>query len=164
MMKSVLNHCSSDLNNPGFEQQANCWMLYSTMGGGDIISSERAHSGFYSAKLGSYYESNRIAWISQQMTVPNGMPNLTFWTYTDTQEDYCPQFNPYDYFIVEVNGNPHPDESSWIPLCEEQNGYWIKRNVDLSVFQGTTPSVKLYFESDSTLPSNFYVDDFAFEP
>ena len=164
MLNPVLNHCSSDLNNPGFEQQANCWTLYSTMGGGDIISSERAHFGFYSAKLGSYYENYREAWISQQMKVPHGKPNLTFWTYTDSQEPYCPQYNKYDYFIVIVNGKFHPDENSWVPLCEEQNGYWIKRSVDLSVYQGTTPSVKLFYGSDSTYPSNLFVDDFASEP
>ena len=151
-----------DLDNPGFEEGQTGWTFYHNYGL-DIVINYRAHSGQNSARLGSDLLNNMESYISQQVEVPFGKPYLTFWSYTYSQEGYCPQFTPYDYFIVKVNGQPYPDENSWIPLCEEQNGYWIKRSVDLSVFQGTTPSVKIYFQSDSTLETDFFVDDFTFE-
>lgn len=150
------------LDNPDFESGAVGWNFYSTQGGGDIVTTAPLPRGSYSARLGSSWEISRVAYISQQVMIPVGKPWLTFWHYIDSQEDYCPQYTLYDFVRVEINGG----EILSFPLCDDGvtlNRVWLKRAVYVGSYQGMNVNLKIYFQSDITLPSDYYVDDFAFE-
>lgn len=162
VLKSAHHSQTSNLDNPDFELGATGWTFYSTQGGGDIVKTAPVPRGYFSARLGSSWEMERRAYIAQQVVIPQGKPWLTFWHYIDSQEDYCPQYTLYDFVRVEVNGA----EQLSFPLCDDGvtvNRVWLKRAVYLGNYQGMSVYLKIYFQSDITLPSDYYVDDFAFE-
>lgn len=162
VLKAEEYHSGPGLDNPDFELGKVGWFFYSTQGGGDIISIAPEPRGYYSSRLGNDSENLRRAYISQQATVPQGKSWLTFWYFVDSQEDYCPAYTLYDFLRIEINGY----EMLTFPLCEDPenpNRVWLKRAVDLSIYQGMNVYLKIYFESDGTLPTDLYVDDFAFE-
>jgi hypothetical protein len=153
---------SGSIKNPGFEEGQVGWTFYSTQGGGDILTTAPVLRGYYSARLGSNWENYRKAYVSQQVSVPSDKSWLTFWYYIDSQETYCPQFARYDYLSVQMSGT----EVDMMHLCDDdthQNRVWRKHYVDISAYKGKNITLKMYFESDGTLPSDLYVDDFAFE-
>lgn len=151
-----------DFENPSFEDGMNYWTYYSTQGGFDIHTSAQHFDGWYSARLGSDTENYRMAWIAQQVVVPDGRPWLTYWYYVDTPEDYCPSYTLYDFIRLKVNNY----EIVSFPLCDDEshpNRVWLKQAIDLSVYQSMNVQVKVYFENDGSLPSDIYVDLFSFQ-
>ena len=162
IFKSDPSHSSPYLDNPDFEEGKVGWFFYSTQGGDDIITVAPEPRGYYSARLGSNVENYREAYISQQATVPTEKPWLTFWHYVDSQEDYCPQFTRYDYVSIQIDGT----EVHSLPLCDDAdhpNHVWLKQAVYLGNYAGMTVYIKIFFHSDGTLPTDYYVDDFDFE-
>lgn len=156
----IILTAKGDIKNPGFEQGQTGWSFYAN-DGGSIVTTLQKHSGQYSARLGSATQNSREAWISQQVTVPNDRYMLTYWHYIDSQESYCPQFSKWDYISVLVNDI----EVAYYNLCtlEDEDPAWIKQTFNLSGYRGPTPiNLKIRFISDTTNPSDIYVDDFAF--
>lgn len=149
-------------DNPSFENGMKYWTYYSTQGGEDIHTGAQHFDGLYSARLGSDTENYRMAWIAQQVVVPDGRPWLTYWYYVNTPEDYCPSFTLYDFIRLKVNNY----EIVSFPLCDDEshpNRVWLKQSIDLSVYQSMNVQVKLHFENDGSLPSDIYVDLFSFQ-
>jgi len=162
ILKAESINATQDIDNPKFEEGYTGWFFSSTQGGGDILTVAPIKRGYHSARLGSDIENFRQAYISQHVTVPVGRTWLTYWHYINSQEDYCPVYTRYDYVSIQVNGN----EVYVFSLCDDSehpNRIWQKQALDLSPYQGMSIYLKIYFESDSTLPTDFYVDDFAFE-
>lgn len=151
-----------DIDNPGFEEGQTGWEFYSNYVG-NMVTSSRAHTGSYSSRLGSSTQNGREASISQQVTVPNGNFRLTYWHYVDSQEGACPSSwtNLFDFVSIRVNGQ----RIAAYNLCGESmvNNQWEKKTISMYNYRGQTISLQIYYWSDQTLPSDFYVDDFAFE-
>jgi uncharacterized repeat protein (TIGR01451 family) len=111
------------------------------------------HSGSWLAWLGGY--PNEISSITQQVTVPSASPTLSFW-YWIASQDTCG--NDLGYVVV---GSTVIET---INLCQAENtGGWVKRTLDLSAYAGQSASLQIRGETNSSLNSNFFIDDVAFE-
>ncbi|MCH8849255.1 MAG: hypothetical protein IIC89_00320, partial [Chloroflexi bacterium] len=98
---------------------------------------------------------DEVSYIEQQVTVPVGMPYLAYWHWIASQ-DAC----GFDIAFVRVNGST----VNQYDLCTSQDtGGWVKRVVDLSAFQGQSVTLQIRVETNSSLNSNLFVDDVAFQ-
>ena len=145
--------------NPGFESGATGWAQYSSHGWPIIINSGfppgvTPHGGSWLAWLGG--DSDDISYVQQQVVVPPSAPYLTYWRWI-ASADVC----GYDFAGLVVNGTP----VDVYTLCQSANtGGWSPRSVNLSAYAGQTITFQLRVETDDTLNSNLFVDDFAFTP
>jgi hypothetical protein len=146
----------NDFINAGFEDGLAGWEFVSGRGGSDIPSTEQQHTGLYSAKLGG--EHYWGASVAQTVTVPSDRPVLVYWTWISSQELECE--GAYDFYTVSVNGGVVFEQG----LCEAISTQgWEQRTLDLSAFAGQDVYLKIRFESDSVLLSDFFIDDLAFD-
>jgi serine protease len=146
------------LVNPGFESGATGWTQFSTHGWQLIINSGfpgsiTPRSGSWLAWLGGDY--NDVSYVQQQVTIPAGTPYLAYWHWI-ASADYC----GYDFARVRINGtNVHSYD-----LCESANtGGWVKKVVNLSAYANQTVTLQVRVETDGSLNSNLFLDDFAFQ-
>jgi hypothetical protein len=147
----------SPIINGDFESGATGWTEYSLQGWPLILTPpdlpETPHSGNWGAWLGG--DHDEIAYLEQQVTVPTGSPYLAYWHWIDS-EDVC----GYDYGTVRINSTV-VDEYD---LCTSENtGGWVKHVVNLSAYQGQSVALQIRAETDSSLISNLFVDDVAFQ-
>jgi hypothetical protein len=92
--------------------------------------------------------------LSQHVTIPSANPLLTFW-YWIGSEDYC----GYDWTEVLVGGTNLLQYS----LCTTTaTGSWVQQNLDLSAYAGQTLVLEFIITTNSTLNSNFFIDDVSF--
>ncbi|HZT96830.1 MAG TPA: protease pro-enzyme activation domain-containing protein [Chloroflexota bacterium] len=147
--------------NGGFENGQSPWSE-SSSGGYQIIDPTRPHTGSYSAWLCGYNRCNDQIW--QKVTLPSSFSKvtLTYWLYSDTSEatgSPC-----YDYFYSKVRTSSGGTIKTTQTQCNTSvtNG-WVQYSFDvtsaLSSYKGQ--SVQVYFQgkTDSSLPSDFFVDD-----
>jgi hypothetical protein len=103
--------------------------------------------------LGGEYDDN--SYIQQQVTVPAGQSYLSYWHWI-ASADYC----GYDFGGVLVNGSV----VEAYELCIDTNtGGWVQRVVDLSIYAGTSVTLEIRAECDSTNNSNLFIDQVAFQ-
>jgi C1A family cysteine protease/putative hemolysin len=147
----------SGVVNGDFESGAGVgWTSYSLNNYTVILSSANLginpHAGSWAAWMGG--AQNETASISQAVTVPGSTPYLTYWYYTSSN-DHC----NYDFAYVYVNSTIVTTYN----LCKNQatNG-WVQDSLDLSSYAGSSVTIKYLAETDSSLVSNFYLDDVAF--
>ena len=149
--------------NPGFEQGQSGW-TFNWNTATPIVSSEKPHTGTYSAKLGDGV-NGRKASITESLTISTGKPVLRFWEYAeylDPPGDECGD-NPDnligDYLIIYID---NVRVQFW-PVCEEEgNNTWRERTVNLNAYTGKLVWLRIEFTSDLTLSPLVYVDDFEF--
>jgi len=148
---------SGPIINGDFESgQDGSWTEYSTHGW-DIIMHEGsslviAHSGSWLAWLGGDFDDT--SYVSQSVTIPAGMPYLHYW-YWIASEDAC----GFDTFSMNVDATSVHTED----LCEANNTMgWMEGVVNLSAYSGSTRLIKFEVLTDSSLNSNFYLDDISF--
>ena len=111
------------------------------------------HSGNWAVWLGG--DDNEISYISQTVSIPSGTTTLRFWHWIDS-EDEC----NYDFAWVRINNA----SLLTIDLCEQNNtGGWVAKTVDISAYAGQTVSLQFRVETDSSLNSNYFVDDVTLE-
>lgn len=143
------------ITNPGFESGTAGWGEYSTHGWPVIINSglpKGSHNGSWAAWLGGDYDD--VSFVQQQVTVPASTPHLTYWHWIDSA-DVC----SFDYGDVLVNGVV----VDTYDLCDATNtGGWVKHSVNLSAYAGQVVTFQVRVETDSSLNSNLFVDDFFF--
>lgn len=144
--------------NPGFESGPTGWTQFSTHGWQVIINSGfpgsvTPHSGTWAAWLGGDYDD--ISYVQQQVTIPAGTPYLAYWHWI-ASGDVC----GFDYAIVRINGtNVHSYN-----LCESTStGGWVKQVVNLGAYANQTVMLQVRVETDDSLNSNLFLDDFAFQ-
>lgn len=158
MTKAVPPPPVNPIVNPGFESGATGWTQYSTHGWTLILNSGyptgvTPHGGSWLVWLGGDYDE--ISYIQQQVTVPASTPYLSYWHWIASQ-DSC----GYDFGGVLVNGTV----VSVYNLCSSQNtGGWVKHVVNLSAYANQSVTLQIRTEMDSSLNSNLFVDDVAFQ-
>lgn len=146
--------------NEGFEQGANgVWKEQSSSNFGLIIDREQLpsqdyypHTGEWLAWLGG--GSNEVGYIKQMVNVDPARPYVQFYHWV-ASIDSCGG----DLSRVFING----DVVDTFVLCTVNNtGGWATRTIDVRPFAGQKIDFRLQVETNATLNSNYFVDDFAF--
>ncbi len=144
------------IGNCDFEQGATVWTEYSQNGWSLILQAAALpvlpHGGSWAAWLGGDY--NEIAYLQQSVLVPANLPYLGYWHWIDSL-DAC----GFDHAYIRINDNlVHQYD-----LCsyENTNG-WELHVVNLSDYAGQTVQLQVRVETDGSLTSNLFLDDFAF--
>jgi hypothetical protein len=111
------------------------------------------HSGSWAVWLGGDF--NDISYIQQQVSVTQTCPYLVFYHWIASQ-DIC----GFDDAWVRINGTTVAS----LQLCETSNtGAWIKRSINLSSYAGQTVTLQFRVVTDSSLNSNWFIDDVSFQ-
>ncbi len=123
----------------------------------------RPHSGVWATWLGGVYGGDEDASeaIIQRITVSPNKPYLSYWHWVVSAEA-CGGF---DSAGVGVDyGAPDPDVVDVIDLCSRSNtDGWKKRTIDMRKYAGQTVIVIFLAITDSSLNSNWFLDDVAFQ-
>jgi Putative Ig domain len=150
---SASGTCSGQLlGNPGFETgSASPWTASS--GVVDNSSGEPAHSGSWKAWLDGYGTTHTDT-VSQTVTIPAGCSaTLTFWEHIDTQESGS---TAYDTLKVQVGSTTLATYSN-----ANANSGFAQKSFNLSAYAGQTVTLKFTGSEDSSLATDFVVDDTA---
>lgn len=145
------------INNCDFEQGATVWTEYSQNGWPLIMYAsyfpETPHSGSWAAWLGG--DDNEIAYLQQPVYVPSDRPYLAYWHWISSS-DYC----GYDFAYLRVNDTTVHEYD----LCaaSETNG-WVLYTINLGDYVDQTVQLQIRVETDGSLYSNLFLDDFAFQ-
>lgn len=165
----------NEILNPGFESGATGWTFFVDVGD-SIIDSSLARTGLNSAQLGIFVDQLspdpfepsflRTASVRQKVFVPPGKPLIQFYQYVYSLENHDPDTG--QCYQAEVLGD-------WVrvylnfglvdkfSLCDLFNSQgWTLRQYDLTGFEGRWIELKVEFKSDSTISSDYYLDDFSF--
>ncbi|MEV4741444.1 putative Ig domain-containing protein [Streptomyces sp. NPDC049555] len=142
------------LGNPGFETgTASPWTASS--GVIDNGSSQPAHSGSWKAWLDGYGSSHTDT-LAQAVTIPAGChARLSFWLHIDTKESGG---TAYDKLTLQADSTTL---ASW-SNANSASGY-VQKSFDLSSFAGRTVTLKFTGTEDSSLATDFVVDDAALD-
>jgi Zn-dependent metalloprotease len=143
--------CSGQkLVNPGFESGNTGWTT--TSGVIDNSTGEAARTGSWKAWLDGYGTTHTDT-LSQSVAVPAGChATLTYYLHIDTQESTAS--TAYDKLTLTANGTSKASFSN----LNHNTGYAV-HTVDLSSYAGTTVTIKFTGTEDSSLATNFVVDD-----
>jgi hypothetical protein len=142
------------IGNGGFETGSAPW----TGSTATIIAgttAEPAHSGTRLARLDGT-GSTHTDTLSQSVTLPAGCSSatLTFWSHIDTKETTTS--TRYDTLTVQIGSDTLASYSN----LDKNTGY-VQRSLDVSKYLGQTVTLTLTGKEDSSLATNFVLDDFA---
>jgi hypothetical protein len=149
------------LSNPGFESGVGTPWVESSSGGYEIVDNSNPHTGSYEAWLCGY--NNCADSIYQSVTLSSTTTKvvLTYWVYISTQETSS---TCYDHFYVRLRTSTGATISTVQSKCNSNVG-WTQYSFDvsstLSSYHGKTIEVYFGATTDSSLITNFYVDDVA---
>ena len=140
--------------NGGFESGSSPW----TATTGVLTAGSTAlptHGGSQLAKLGGRGTTHTDT-LSQSVVVPSGCgsASLSYWLHVDTKETTTS--TKYDKLTVQVGSDTVASYSN----LDKAAGY-VKRTVDLSHYLGQTVTLKFTGTEDSSLVTNFTLDDVA---
>ncbi len=152
------------LRNPGFESGRVDWTEYSS-GGYAIITNSTAnpaHTGSWYAWEGGYNYATE--YIYQDVTIPSNATQafVQFWyriTTRETSTTIC-----YDSLRVEVR---RPSDNALLAtlltLCNYHKTSTYRQSSQLNVlnFRGQTIRLRFITQTDSSLPTSFFIDDVA---
>jgi hypothetical protein len=122
-----------------------------------VISTAQAHSGTYSAFLGtlnSGSEPSGNSFIKQTVTLPAGHPMLSFWYYPNSTDDVF-----FDWQEAQIQSTSGSVLAQVFKVAEDTQT-WTRRTFDLTPFAGQT--VVLYFnvhQDGAGDPTGMYLDD-----
>ncbi|MEU5258928.1 putative Ig domain-containing protein [Amycolatopsis sp. NPDC021455] len=142
------------VGNGGFESGTTPW----TPSSGVITaatSAEPAHGGTMVAWLGGH-GSTHTDTLSQSLTLPAGCASatLSWWSHIDTKETTTG--TAYDKLVVQAGSDTLASYSN----LDKNTGY-VQRTVDVSRYLGQTVTLKVTGTEDSSLATNFVLDDFS---
>jgi hypothetical protein len=142
------------VGNGGFENGTTPW----TQTAGVIsagTTAEPAHGGSTVAWLGGDGTTHTDT-LSQSVTLPAGCASatLTYWLHVDTKE--TTGSTQYDKLTVQVGSTTVASYSN----LDKNTGY-VQKSVDVSAFLGQTVTLKVTGTEDSSLVTNFLLDDVA---
>src|SRR5687768_13321143 len=149
---------SFSLLNGNFESGKTVWAVSSTHNLNVITqsyspNSATPHGGGWGAWLGG--GNNETTIIQQQVTIPANIPYLGYWHWIGSG-DIC----GYDKAAILINNTVVHQYD----LCSDQNtGGWRKKVVNLSAYGGQTVTLRFRVQNDSSLNSNLFLDDIAFQ-
>jgi len=149
------------ITNGGFESGSSSW-TESSSGGYELVDTSNPHSGTHSAYLCGYNSCSDS--IYQTVSIPSTATKitLTYWTYISTSESGS---TCYDYFYARLRTTSGTTIATPQKQCNANTHGWTQYSFDvtssLSSYKGQ--SVQVYFlgTTDSSLVTNFYVDDVA---
>jgi hypothetical protein len=114
-----------------------------------------AHSGSYSAQLGSTGAVNGDSTLSQTMQIPTGTTQLSFW-----YQPHCPDTITYDQIQMQIRSLSGSTLANVLNVCSN-SGAWTNVTYDMSSLAGQT--VVLWFNDHDdgypTDPTYFLLDD-----
>ncbi len=142
------------IRNPYFELGNNGdWGNYSVKGANNIFLNNGSHSGSWLAWLGGLHDE--IAYIDQTVSIPADRPYLNYWWWISSNETTCAA----DQFWFIAGSDP----VSGYYLCSPSNSsQWRHWYVDLSEYAGTTQRIRVQVQTNASLLSSLYLDDFTF--
>ena len=146
--------------NGGFENGTSPWQE-SSAGGFEIIDPTNPHAGTNSAYLCGYDQCNDQIW--QTVTLPSSFTTATFsyWTYIDTSETTTTTC--FDNFHASLRTSSGTTIATVQTQCNLNTHGWTKYTFtvssQLSAYKGQ--AIQVYFQgtTDSSLPTDFFVDD-----
>lgn len=146
------------ISNGGFESGSTGW-TESSSGGYEIVdnsSSSLHHSGSASAWLCGYNSCNDA--IYQSINVPStaNSVTLTFWVYVNTQESGS---TAYDHFYARIRNTSGSTLATVKSLSNATASGWVQYSYSLNSYKGQTVQVYFNGTTDSSLPTNFFLDD-----
>jgi serine protease len=150
---------TAQIPNGDFESGVTAWTEFSQNGNPLIINTGfptgvSPHGGSYAVWLGG--DINEISYIQQQVTVPPAAPYLYFWNWIGSQETLAGA----DIAYVRVNGNT----VFQIDTMTSTNTFgWVKRVINLGAYSGQSVTLQIRHETDSSLNSNWFIDDVGFQ-
>ena len=148
------------LPNGNFEQGRTIWQGFSTHGWPLIVHEGPnptdlpipAHSGVWAAWLGG--DDDEVSYIQQTVTVPTTAPYLHLWGWIGS-DDYC----GYDFAFIRVNNiTVKTYDLCWATTMDA----WGEDMVDLRMYAGQIVALRVRVQTDSSLVSSLFVDDFLF--
>ena len=118
-------------------------------------TAQPAHGGTRLARLDGTGGTHTDT-LSQSLTLPSGCSSatLTFWSHIDTKETTTS--TKYDTLAVQIGSDTLASYSN----LDKNTGY-AQRTVDVTRYLGQTVTLKLTGKEDSSLATNFALDDFA---
>jgi len=143
----------SSVQNPGFETGS----LSSWSAGGAFtpVISTTAHSGSYSARLGSTSAVNGDSTLTQSVTVPAGSSTLSFW-----YQPHCTDTITYDQIQMQIRNASGATLATVLNACSN-SGAWTQATFNTTTYAGQT--VVLWFNDHDdgypTDPTYFLLDD-----
>lgn len=149
------------LSNPGFESGVGTPWVEASSGGFEIVDNSNPHTGSYESWLCGY--NSCADSIYQKVTLPSTTTKvvLTYWVYISTQETSS---TCYDHFYVRLRTSSGATISTVQSKCNSNVG-WTQYSFDvtstLSSYHGQAIEVYFGATTDSSLVTNFYVDDVA---
>jgi hypothetical protein len=117
-------------------------------------AAEPAHGGTQVAWLDGY-GSTHTDTLSQTVTLPAGCTSasLSYWSHIDTKETGSAK---YDTLVVQAGSDTLASYSN----LDKNTGY-VQRTFDMSRYLGQTVTLKVTGTEDSSLATNFLLDDFS---
>lgn len=152
---------SNVITNGGFESGSSSWTESST-GGYEIVDPSNPHTGSYSAYLCGYNSCTDK--IYQTVSIPSTATKivLSYWTYISTSESGS---TCYDYFYARLRTTAGSVITTPQQQCNANAHGWTKYSFDvtsaLSSYKGQQVQVYFAGTTDTSLVTNFYVDDVA---
>jgi kumamolisin len=147
------------LSNNGFESGQSPWSE-SSSGGYQIVSTQNPHSGSDSAWLCGYNNCSDAIWQSVALPSSTTKVVLSYWVYIDTNESGS---TCYDYFRARLRTSTGATISTVSTKCNANASGWTQYTFDvtstLSSYKGKTIQVYFLGTTDSSLISDFFVDD-----
>ncbi|MFT7868146.1 MULTISPECIES: putative Ig domain-containing protein [Amycolatopsis] len=142
------------VGNGGFESGTTPW----TQTSGVITAAttaQPAHGGTMLARLDGT-GSTHTDTLSQSLTLPAGCASatLSWWQHIDTKETTTG--TKYDKLVVQAGSDTLASYSN----LDKNTGY-VQRTVDVSRYLGQTVTLKVTGTEDSSLATNFVLDDFS---
>lgn len=150
--------------NPGFENGTAPWVETSS-GGFELITTDNPHTGASSAFLCGYNNCNDT--IRQNITLPSSFTHVTlsYWVFISTNETTTSTC--FDNFRVRLRTSGGTTISTVQTLCNINATGWKQFTFDvssaLSSRKGQTIQVFFQGTTDSSLTSDFFVDDVSLQ-
>lgn len=147
--------CQNLVADGGFESGAN-WNA-STQGAYNLFSQYLVHSGSKAAYLGG--ADGAVDSLSTTLNLPNDpVLKLDFWWQVQSEENGG-SYDGMSIVVADAQGNP----LRTIFSLSDANvtSFWQNTKIDLSEFAGQTIQLKLIAQTDTNLPTDFFVDDLA---
>ena len=141
------------VQNPGFETGS--LSSWSASGAFLPVVSTTAHTGSYSARLGSTSAVNGNSTLTQTVTVPSGTSTLSFW-----YQPHCTDTITYDQIQMQIRSTAGATLATVLNVCSN-SGAWTQVSFNVSTYAGQT--VVLWFNDHddgyATDPTYFLLDD-----
>lgn len=146
--------CTNLVADSGLESGSG-WITEAS-GSYQIISGFQAHNGANAAHLAGV--DNASDQLATTLALPADRPSVTlaFWWQIQSEEE-SGEFDGITVLVADAAGNPL---RSMLTLgSSSASTQWQQTSVDLSEFAGQTIQLKFVAQSDSSLVTDFFIDD-----